>query len=558
MSARWPLRYPPISLALLLLAACSNGTGSVEERQPGSPPPAPPAQTSVTIGVTVNGLAGQGLVLQNNGADDLAVNADGAFSFPITVPSGASYDVTVRSQPSNPAQACVVSNGSGTATGSSVNVTVTCGSVPTHSVGGSVSGLRGVGLVLQNNGRDDLPIQSDGDFTFPTRLDLGTTYTVSVRTQPSAPIQNCTLANATGTVTGDVRNVQVTCATAAFRVLVNVAGLLGSGLRLRNNGGGAPLDISEDGSYEFAQQVASGAPYNVTVQRQPSNPTQSCVASDGSGIVGAQDVTVNVTCTTSLFSIRGTVTNLVGTGLVLQNNGTQLSVSTGSFEFADIPSGSTYNIQVATQPTSPVQSCTVVNGSGTVGGNHIENVRVECVTTEFTIGGEVEGYVGSGLQLQNNGLDALAIAANGPFTFADSLPQGAPYSVTVSAQPINPAQDCVVTNGAGAVGTSNITDARVSCTTVEFTVGGRVAGLSDNQGSGVLLQNNGADTIEVGSDGAFTFPVRIRTGQPYNVTVLTHPTNPTRLCSVVNGAGLMGSAAVTNVQVFCIGLPFFP
>jgi hypothetical protein len=566
MSARWPLRCLLISIAASLLAACSNGTGSVEERQssppstpPSTPPPsAPPAEVSSIISATVTGLAGQGLVLQNNGADDIAVSANGTYSFSISIPSGAAYNVTVRTQPSNPAQTCNVINGSGTASGSNVNVAVSCASLPTHSVGGRVSGLRGIGLVLQNNARDDLPIQSDGEFTFPTRLESGATYNVSILTQPTAPLQSCTVANGTGTITGDIRNVQVTCATAAFRVRVNVTGLLGNGLRLRNNGGGAPLDIPRDGAYEFAQRVANGSTYNVTVERQPSNPTQSCVASNGSGTMGSQDVTVNMTCTTSTFSIRGTVNNLVGTGLVLRNGGTQLSVNTSSFEFPDVPSGSTYNIQVATQPTSPVQSCTVSNGTGVVGAGNIENVRVDCVTTEFTIGGEVEGYVGSGLRLLNNGADNLAIAANGPFTFADSLPQGTPYSVSVAAQPVNPAQECAVANGAGTVGTSNVTSVRVSCTTVEFTVGGNVTGLSNGQSSGVFLQNNGTDTIEVISDGAFTFPVRIRTGQPYNVTVLTHPTNPTRLCSVVNSAGIMGSAPVTNVQVFCIGLPFFP
>jgi hypothetical protein len=207
-----------------------------------------------------------------------------------------------------------------------------------------------------------------------------------------------------------------------------------------------------------------------------------------------------------------------------------------------------------------VQSCTVVNGAGTVGGANIENVRVDCVTTEFTIGGQLSGLAGAGLVLQNNGGDNLAIAANGAFTFADSLPQGASYNVTVATPPANPAQECAVTNGVGTVGTSNVGNVQVACTTVEFTVGGNVAGLTGSglPGSAVILQNNGSDTIEVAADGAFVFPVRVRTGQTYNVTVQTHPSNPARLCSVVNGLGVMGSGAVSDVQVFCIAVPIFP
>ena len=276
--------------------------------------------------------------------------------------------------------------------------------------------------------------------------------------------------------------------------------------------------------------------------------------------MSTQDVTLSIACTTSSFTVGGTANNLVGSGLVLQINGQPLPVSTSSFTFPAIPSGSTYDIQIATQPSNPTQVCTLADGSGTVGGENITNVRLDCVTTEFAVRGQLSGLAGSGLVLQNNGGDNLALAADGPFTFPDSLPQGAPYSVTVATPPSNPAQECVITNGAGTLGTSDVTNVQVSCTVVEFTVGGSVSGLSGSgqPGSSVLLQNNGGATVEVATDGTFTFPLLVRTGENYNVTVSSQPSNPTRLCSVINGAGVMGSAAVTNVQVFCIPLPIFP
>ena len=58
-------------LALLaVLAACSNGRGSVDEAQP---PPAQGAEDSFAVGGNVSGLVGSGLVLQNNGGGDLPV-----------------------------------------------------------------------------------------------------------------------------------------------------------------------------------------------------------------------------------------------------------------------------------------------------------------------------------------------------------------------------------------------------------------------------------------------------------------------------------------------------
>ena len=82
--------------------------------------------TTYTIGGTVSGLSGTGLVLQNNGGNDLAVGADGAFTFGASIASGEAYDVTILLQPSSPAQTCVVTNGSGTANADVTSVHVSC------------------------------------------------------------------------------------------------------------------------------------------------------------------------------------------------------------------------------------------------------------------------------------------------------------------------------------------------------------------------------------------------------------------------------------------------
>jgi hypothetical protein len=78
------------------------------------------------IGGAVNGLSGSGLILQDNGGDDLRVLADGSFAFATPVGAGTPYAVTVLTQPSNPAQVCTVQNGSGTASANVTNVAVTC------------------------------------------------------------------------------------------------------------------------------------------------------------------------------------------------------------------------------------------------------------------------------------------------------------------------------------------------------------------------------------------------------------------------------------------------
>lgn len=76
-----------------------------------------------SIGGTVAGLDGT-LVLQNNGGDDLTLSSDGSFEFSVALQPGATYDVTIETQPSD--QTCTVTDGSGTATTSVTTVLIEC------------------------------------------------------------------------------------------------------------------------------------------------------------------------------------------------------------------------------------------------------------------------------------------------------------------------------------------------------------------------------------------------------------------------------------------------
>lgn len=160
------------------------------------------------VGGSVTGLSGT-VVLQNNGGDNLTINADGAFHFTTTHPAGTAYLATVLTNPASPTkQQCTVTNGSGNVGAADVtSITVTCVSTPT--VGGAVSGLVGAGLVLKNNGGDDLPVAANGAFTFTTPLAAAGAYAVTVGTQPAD--QWCDVSAGTGNVSTNVSDVVVTC-----------------------------------------------------------------------------------------------------------------------------------------------------------------------------------------------------------------------------------------------------------------------------------------------------------------------------------------------------------
>ena len=419
------------------------------------------------VGGNVSGLASS--VTLHNGADTVVVSSNGAFVFPTAVQSGGAYAVSVTAQPNNPTQTCTVSSGSGNVAGAGVtSVAVAC-VTNTYAVGGLASGVLGTGLTLQDNAGDDLVVNGDGTFTFPTPVPSGGTYAVTIKTQPSGPTQTCTLAGASGSIGASaVTSVSVNCSTNAYTIGGTVMGLTGSGLVIQNNGGG-DVALSGSGTFAFAAPLLSGAAYNVTVKTQPTSPWQTCTVTGGSGTVTNTNVSVQITCAReSVQRVSVNVTNLAGSGLVLQDNaGDDLAITAnGLSTFATpVASGLTYAVTVLSQPTSPWQTCTVTGPSGTIAGGGV-TLAVNCVNNKYAVGGTVSGLNGSGLVLQDNAGDNLSVSGNGTFTFGTKVASGSPYAVTVLTPPSTPSQNCVVANGSGTIGGAAVSNVTVTCTNV--------------------------------------------------------------------------------------------
>ena len=121
-----------------------------------NPPDAPDA--SFTVGGTVTGLlAGQTVVLQDNGGSTLTVQGGATtFTFATTVPGGAPYSVTVLHQPAG--ELCTVGMGSGTASiASGAAVSVTCDEVLSLATGNAFTCA-----LLKGGGVDCWGDNSDG------------------------------------------------------------------------------------------------------------------------------------------------------------------------------------------------------------------------------------------------------------------------------------------------------------------------------------------------------------------------------------------------------------
>lgn len=266
-----------------------------------------------------------------------------------------------------------------------------------------------------------------------------------------------------------------------------VSGLAGT-VVLQNNGGDT-LSTSTDGTFNFPTLVAQGGAYAVIVASQPAG--QTCSVSHGTGTVGATAVKdVAVVCATNTHTVGGTASGLAGTVTVQNNGGDTLVLSSnGLFTFpVAIAEGGAYAVTVQSQPAG--QTCTVGQGSGTMGSAAVQNVSINCSANTYTVGGTTSGLSGQ-VQLQLNGAGAQIISGNGAFTFATPVAQGATYDVTVLAQPAT--QTCTVTNGSGTMAAQNVTNVGVSCVTNTTTL--------SVPATGVIAVNGGTTFITVMNTG---------------------------------------------------------
>jgi len=432
-----------------------------------------------------------------------------------------------------------------------------------YHLGGTVVGMRGSGLVLQNFLVDDLPVSGNGPFQFSRSYPFAYPYSVSVKTQPRNPNQSCAVTNGLGRLIRDISDVVVDC-TNTYPIGFTVTGLSGTGLTLQNNSTD-DIKITTNGNFRFATEIVDGQTYQVTITGQPTG--QVCHVVDGSGTVsGARISNVLIDCGTR--TVSGTITGLVGTVVLQNNGGDDLTVAvSGGFAFATkLYDGATYGVTVATQPQG--QRCVVSNGNGTVSGD-ITSVSINC---GFTISGSVSGLVGS-LVLQNNGGDDLTISVDRAFVFASTLANGATYNVTVKSAPDR--QSCIVANGSGVISSAPVDNVTVTCRfgpTISFSYGikqviltwGRVGGTSfyrvfkSGDGGQNFIQIPDADTVIPATDPTSytdTVPVHLTVWgdtrykvQSCRGTVQSPVCDDSNTVSGLNSVGAIGYLKASNTQ----------
>jgi len=453
-----------------------------------------------SLGGNVAGLTGS-LVLRLNGANDLTINGNGAYTFGTQLAHGTAFTATIQTQPAE--QICSVNNGAGNVAGANVtNIDVTCAN-ESYVVGGNVIGLSGT-VVLRLNGSNDLTVTAAGAFQFPTALAGGSNYDVTVFTQPLG--QSCAVTNGSGTGIADVSNVAVACTNNpnTYTVGGTLSGLTSGEITLRLNNGN-DLVLNANGAFTFNARLPSGTIYGVNVHSQP--PGQACIALAAGGVIGTANLTnVMVSCNAvaNTFQLGGNVNGLVGEiWLVLNGGNLQVISANGAYAFdARLPSGTAYTVSIARQPDS--QACVITNNIGTMPAGNLANVNIGC--NDLSIGGTVTNLNGAGLALELNGLTELTVPVGATtFTFpaGSSIRNGALYTVHIKQQPAG--QTCTILHSSGFAPTRPVvTNIDVDC----------LDNITDSLAGTYLVTSVDGDPVDFGAaisfhaDGTYIFALR--------------------------------------------------
>ncbi len=158
-----PLSPLKLGAAILALALYGCGGGDASTT---SPPPPPP---TFAVGGTVSGLIGVAVV-QNNLGDDLTISANGNFAFATALANGVGLQHHREDAAVEPDADLRRRQRRGIGRRRrGDDATVTC-TTNTYGVNGTITGLAGSGLVVQDNGGDDIVLSSSAvGFGFGTR-----------------------------------------------------------------------------------------------------------------------------------------------------------------------------------------------------------------------------------------------------------------------------------------------------------------------------------------------------------------------------------------------------
>jgi len=238
------------------------------------------------------------------------------------------------------------------------------------------------------------------------------------------------------------------------------------------------------------------------------------------------------------YTVGGATSGLLGTGLILQLNGSSSFPvgANGTFSFpTSLASGTQYSVTVGTQPTSPTQTCVLADAIGTMGDAAVSNVLLTCTLTpaRFAYLGSHKGIYCYAIDAISGGLVALSTPEcdTGILTGVAADPV-APFVYAASAGVLNPVTNVAAAGTVRAYQIDQSTGQFVRLAGPDAPAGQQPLSVAvDPKGRFAFAGNYGNGASSAGSDG-------LGSVSAYTINAATGALTPVSGTPVAAGYGL--------------------
>jgi len=402
-----------------------------------------------------------------------------------------------------------------------------------YAVGGTVTGLVGSGLVLEDNGGDALSVTANGSFTFSSGVKNKDEYSVTVSTQPGGPAQTCTVHNGSGTIDkAAITNVIVHCTQAGrFAYVANEGANTISAFAIDSSGlltpiagspytsgGTAPVAVAVDpnGAYLYVANNTSNNVVIYSIDYTTGELTGSnTLITTGNGPSGlAVDPAARFLFvanlsdnTVSAFTLSGGTATAV-TGSPFAVGGEPLSLKTdpnGNFLYVANFTGASVTVLSIDQTTGALTS---IAGSPFGAGAGADSIAIDPTGTFAYVANETAATLSLySIDSTNGVLTAVA---------------GSPLSTTTSPESIAVDPTGRFIYAANVTGKNEVALYSITPTTGGLTFGSTAAAgvfplsvVVDPSGSLVYAANDNSGTVSVYSADASTGVLTAVAGSPF-------------------------------------------
>ena len=188
--------------------------------------------------------------------------------------------------------------------------------------------------------------------------------------------------------------------------------------------------------------------------------------------------------------------------------------------------------------------------------NPMDQLNIVRTDSQYSVGGNISGLSGT-VYLENNNTNQQAFNSDGSYTFSNQLNNRQPYRVSVATQPSG--QTCMVSNGTGTMGSSNITNVDVTCsnnnTTLKVSVDNLVLSVTGYNeygiGNGQVVSGIPREII-ITNDGSataknVTYSLSASLPNDAKITSTCNSISPNNTCKLTITPGATPSAAVGDL-----------